>query len=109
MVFEAKVMQKIVAGAVCLFMQMTAHAQLNENCTVSVLNRNAQVDANGNWRIDNVPVLTGPVVATATCTNNGMTKYGQSTPVVLTASSITGFDGSIALTGTPPPIPAFLA
>src|SRR5260370_6767369 len=42
-----------------------ALCQLNENCTVSILNRNARVDASGLWRIDNVPTLQGPVRASA--------------------------------------------
>ena len=33
----------VVAGAV----MSLAHGQLNQNCTVSILNRTAQVDANG--------------------------------------------------------------
>src|SRR5947207_1454237 len=53
-------------------------AQLNENCTVSILNRTAQVRPDGTWRIDNVPTGFGPVRARATCVENGVTRSGQS-------------------------------
>ncbi len=33
----------------------SAHAQLNEDCTISILNRTANVQPDGSWRIDNVP------------------------------------------------------
>src|SRR5215831_4202937 len=62
-----------------------APAQLNENCTVSILNRNARVDTNGNWRIDNVPIPFGPVRARATCVNNGFPGASR-----FPVSSITG-------------------
>src|ERR1041384_1951044 len=38
-------------------------AQLNEHCTVSVLNRTAQVRASGRWRLPNVPANIGRVRA----------------------------------------------
>jgi hypothetical protein len=44
-------------------------AQLDQNCTVSILNRSTHVDASGNWRIDNIPSTFGPLVARATCVN----------------------------------------
>ena len=55
-----------------------AVAQLNENCTVSVLNRNVQVNPGGAWAISNVPVNQGRVRARATCIFSGITKFGQS-------------------------------
>ena len=33
------------------------HAQLNEHCTISVLNRTANVRPDGSWRIDNILFL----------------------------------------------------
>lgn len=38
-----------------------AHAQMNEHCTVSVLNRTAQVNSNGSWVISSVPANIGQV------------------------------------------------
>lgn len=51
---------------------------LNENCTISVLNRSAQVAADGGWVIANVPTNVGLVRARATCVENGITRTGQS-------------------------------
>ena len=53
-------------------------AQLNENCTVSVLNRSVQVQADGSWVLPNVPANAGMVRARATCVENGVTRSGQS-------------------------------
>lgn len=68
--------------------------QLNENCTVSVLNRNVQAKADGTWVLPNIPANFGRVRARATCVNNGVTTYGQSDFFVIPAN------GSITL----PPI-----
>ncbi len=57
---------------------LTAYAQLNENCVVSVLNRTVQVKSDGTWLLPNVPANFGPVRARATCVENGMTRTGQS-------------------------------
>src|SRR5579859_5657475 len=56
----------------------SAMAQLNENCTVSVLNRTVQVNADGTWVLPNIPANFGPVRARATCVNAGITTFGQS-------------------------------
>jgi len=53
-------------------------ADLNENCTVSVLNRTANVKADGTWTIPNVPSNMGKVRVRATCVENGITRSGQS-------------------------------
>jgi hypothetical protein len=55
-----------------------AFAQLNDHCTVSVLNRTAQVDEGGIWVVRNVPANLGRVRARATCVENGVTRVGQS-------------------------------
>ncbi len=55
-----------------------ASAQLNENCTVSVLNRNVRVNADGSWVLPNIPANFGPVKARATCVQNGLTTFGES-------------------------------
>lgn len=51
---------------------------LDENCTVSVLNRSVQVNADGSWRIDNIPVQPGVFRVRATCLDEaGNTISGQ--------------------------------
>ena len=61
-----------------LSLATVAHAQLNENCTVSILNRTAQVKPDGTWIAPNVPANFGQVRARATCVENGITRSGQS-------------------------------
>lgn len=51
---------------------------LDENCTVAILNRTAQVTADGTWVLGNVPANFGKVRARATCVENGQTVSGQS-------------------------------
>src|SRR5258708_4780917 len=81
----------ILLGAI---IGVPSEAQLNENCTVSILNRNTQVDTNGNWRIDNVP--SGFATrALATCVNNGSMQSGQSGLVAIAPFTLAGFDGTI--------------
>ena len=55
-----------------------AFAQLNENCVVSVLNRNVSVNPDGTWVLPNIPANFGQVRARATCVQNGVTQSGQS-------------------------------
>ncbi len=55
-----------------------AAAQLNQDCIVSVLNRNTQVDASGNWTLPNIPAGFGLVRARATCVRGGVTSSGES-------------------------------
>ncbi|WP_166892362.1 Ig-like domain-containing protein [Massilia sp. CCM 8734] len=57
-----------------------ALAQLNENCVVSVLNRNVLVKADGSWVLPNIPANFGSVRARATCVQGGVTSYGESAP-----------------------------
>ena len=64
--------------ALLLVSSSAAIAQLNENCVVSVLNRNVQVNADGTWVLPNIPANFGPVRARATCVNAGVTQFGQS-------------------------------
>jgi hypothetical protein len=56
----------------------TLTAQLNDKCTVSVLNRNAQAAADGSWIVPTIPANFGPVRARATCVENGVTRSGES-------------------------------
>jgi hypothetical protein len=52
--------------------------QLNENCVVSVLNRNVRVNPDGTWVLPNIPSGIGQVRARATCVENGITRSGES-------------------------------
>ncbi len=56
----------------------SAQAQLNQNCTVSVLNRTVPVNPDGTWVLPNVPANLGQVKARATCVQNGQTIFGES-------------------------------
>ena len=68
---------RLPALALVLF-HSAAIAQLNENCIVSVLNRNTQVRPDGTWLLPNIPANFGAVRARATCLENGTTLSGQS-------------------------------
>src|SRR4051794_33001181 len=75
-------------SAVLLFaLCFTAWAQLNQNCTVSVLNRNVPVNADGTWVLPNVPANIGQVKARATCVQNGVTISGESPLFTVTPNS----------------------
>lgn len=67
-----------LAALLVLAVAATATAQLNQNCTVSVLNRSIQVAPDGTWILPNVPSNVGQVRARATCVENGVTRSGQS-------------------------------
>lgn len=58
-----------------LSLATVAHAQLNENCTVSILNRTAQARPDGTWIATNVPANFGQVRARATCVENGIGRH----------------------------------
>ncbi|MGI8743080.1 MAG: Ig-like domain-containing protein [Bryobacteraceae bacterium] len=66
------------ATLVSVLCAVSAFAQLNQNCTVSVLNRNVPVNADGTWVLPNVPANFGQVKARATCVQNGLTTFGES-------------------------------
>jgi hypothetical protein len=55
-----------------------AWGQLNQNCTVSVLNRTVPVNADGSWVLPNIPANFGQIKARATCIQNGQTVFGES-------------------------------
>jgi len=102
-------MKSAVVAFICMAMTSgVAQAQLNENCTVSILNRTAQVQPNGSWLIVNVPAGFGLVRARATCVENGVTKFGQSDLFPINANQVTGFNPNIVL-GATTPIPTGLS
>lgn len=66
---------------------VSAQTQLNENCIVSVLNRNTRVRPDGSWVLPNIPANFGLVRARATCIFNGQTVSGESVPFLVLANS----------------------
>ena len=52
-------------------------AQLDDSCSVTILNRSAQADSAGIWLVTNIPTGFGPVRAHAVCTKNGQTLFGK--------------------------------
>jgi hypothetical protein len=84
----------------------TAAAQLDDRCTVAILNRTARVDANGFWRLPNVPTNLGQVRARATCVRDGVTTVGVSELFTVPRDGIV-FTGAINFTA-PLPVPASL-
>jgi hypothetical protein len=81
-----------------------AAAQLNENCTVSVLNRSVQVARNGSWILPNVPANVGFIRARATCVENGVTRSGQSDYFLVPPNGVV--DVAAIQFATAAPIPA---
>jgi DNA-binding beta-propeller fold protein YncE len=73
-------LQMFVAGLLLLFCSVVglAQSQLNQDCTVSVLNRTVRVNPDGSWVLPNVPANFGQVKARATCVRNGITTSGES-------------------------------
>ncbi len=97
------------AGAVIAMVcgMSSAMAQLNQNCTVSVLNRTVPVNADGTWVLPNVPANFGQVKARATCIQNGQTIFGESAFFTVAANGAVNLP-AITL-GSSTPIPTSLA
>src|ERR1017187_1947426 len=89
--------------ALCL----KARAQLNQNCTVSVLNRNVQVNPDGSWVLPNIPANIGQVKARATCVQNGVTTSGESAFFTVPANGAVNLP--VITLGSSNPIPTSLA
>src|SRR5215472_6548788 len=104
----SKAMKVFTVTFIYLSMTGLLNAQLNQNCTVSILNRTTQVQPNGSWVLSNVPAGFGSVRARATCVSNGITQFGQSDFFQINANQVTGFNASIKL-GSTTPIPIALA
>lgn len=73
-----RMLQVVAVSMLMLCLVNVAMAQLNENCTVSVLNRTVRVNPDGSWVLPNIPANFGPVKARATCVKNGVTTFGES-------------------------------
>ncbi len=93
--------------AIAMLATTSVPAQLNQNCTVSVLNRTVRVSANGSWVLPNVPANFGQVKARATCVQNGMTTFGESEYFTVPANEAVNLP-EINL-GSATPIPSSLA
>src|SRR5579872_513315 len=101
------------AGTLLLALCSAAAGQLNQNCTVSVLNRTVPVNADGSWVLPNIPANFGQVKARATCVQNGTTVFGESafftvTPnaavnlPAITLGSVTQIPVSLAISSSVP-------
>ena len=75
----------VLAGV--LPVQAQPPAALDENCIVSVLNRNTRVRPDGSWVLPNIPANFGRVRARATCVFDGLTVSGESQPFLILANS----------------------
>src|SRR5262249_49067649 len=80
---------------------------LDQNCTVSVLNRNVLVNPDGSWVLPNIPANVGQVKARATCVRNGLTIAGESDFFTVPANGVVNLPP--ILLGTASQIPASLA
>jgi hypothetical protein len=98
--------RRMIVVALLLLASVPGRAQLNEHCTVSVLNRSVQVQADGSWTLPNVPANVGLVRARATCVENGITRSGQSDYFLVPADGIVEIAAIVF--DAPVPIPATL-
>jgi len=95
------------AAALALALCLAAMGQLNQNCTVSVLNRNVQANADGSWVLPNVPANIGQVKARASCVENGATRSGESAFFTIPANTAVNLPDIVL--GSTTPIPDSLA
>src|SRR5262249_39521285 len=72
----------------CVGAVAVAQQQLEENCTVSVLNRTVRVNHDGSWVLPNVPANFGQVKARATCVRGGVTTFGESEFFTIPANGV---------------------
>jgi hypothetical protein len=77
--------------------------RLDDNCIVSVLNRNVRVRPDGTWILPNIPANFGLVRARATCVVNGETISGESAPFLIAANN--SIDVPPIVLGPTTPIP----
>lgn len=98
-------MHRIISRSLLLLaIAVNARAQLDDSCTVAVLNRTARVDSNGFWRLADVPSNLGQVRARATCVRNGVTTVGVSSYFAVPKDGIV-FANDIQFVN-PAPVPA---
>ncbi len=68
-----------------------AQPVLDDKCRASILNRISEVNANGSYRIDNIPVPVGATRVRIICEQNGVTYRGQSAFKRLIPNTYTSF------------------
>jgi hypothetical protein len=76
---------------------------LDATCTVNILNRTVQVDAEGGWSMPNVPSTMGKVRARVTCIREGQTISGQTDFFTVNRNGVT--ETGPFLFGDPDPPP----
>jgi len=96
----------LAAGLLLMLCSQVGVAQLNEDCTVSVLNRTVRVNPDGSWVLPNVPANFGKVKARATCVRNGITTSGESDYFTIPANGAVNLPEIVM--GSTTPIPASL-
>ena len=101
-------MNRLAAALLVLLASTSAFAQLDEHCTISILNRTAQVSSDGSWEVRGVPSNLGPVRARATCVRNGVTTIGSSELFTVPFGNAT-IEGVGMDMGAPVPVPTSLA
>ncbi|HZM91330.1 MAG TPA: Ig-like domain-containing protein [Blastocatellia bacterium] len=69
---------QIMSVGVLLLCTAGLGQNLDDKCTVSVLNRTVRVNADGSWVLPNIPASFGQVKARATCVRDGVTTSGES-------------------------------
>ncbi len=62
-VFVTILMLQFILASLFIDIKLVCAQELNENCTVSVLNRTAYIQPDGSWDIPNVPSNMGQVRA----------------------------------------------
>ena len=100
---------RLVAGFVLILCTAAVGLgqKLDENCTVSVLNRTVRVNPDGSWVLPNIPANFGQVKARATCVKNGVTTFGESGFFTVPANG--AVDLPAIILGSATPIPSSLS
>src|SRR5215510_15150069 len=94
-----QMLRLLAAGLLLMLCSQVGLAQLNDDCTVSVLNRTVRVNPDGSWVLPNVPANFGRVKARATCVRNGVTTSGESDYFTIPANGAVNLP-TIVLGGT---------
>src|SRR5436190_1690905 len=106
----ARFVRALATAAAVLLLAMPMAAQtatrLDQNCTVSILNRNAVVAPDGTWLVPNIPAGFGQVRARATCVTPTGTKSGESPLFDVPVNG--GIDVPAIVLGATTPIPQLI-
>ena len=94
--FGRRVQQQIGLFCLILLVGVTVQAELgvlNEDCVVTILNRQTQVSANGTFALGNVPIPPGPIRARFVCDRDTLVETAQSDFVFGVPNGATVFPG----------------